>query len=88
MRAGEWQAFIPGWNVIYMLRERRKMDRADQQRQDHLVGLHVQGASDQRHVESLVAQRELYHQQGQHGRARECDEAIARLVMQRIDQLS
>lgn len=80
MKLRDAQAFIPGWNIVYMVKEQRKFNRAVAEMEAELKAIQLQGEKDRLLVASYASQRDAAKDRGDLKAASDLDEKIVRLV--------
>lgn len=87
MSLSDIQYAIPGWNIIYALRQREEMCGRDAAGRADLELARLEGSLAMELVDSYVGQREAAHAEGDPTRAREFDLGIAELANSYIQGL-
>lgn len=87
MAKGDWQLFVPGWQIIYMIREWRRMNRAEEERKLRSAKLEIETSQVMKQLKKLTACRCGAVAGGQMLQAKVYDDEIDRLVTGHIHRL-
>ena len=88
MKLRDAQAFIPGWNIFYMLKEHNRSEREWAQRQQAYQATAEQGKRDMAQVQEWARQRDALRTQGRHDQADALDRRIAGMAQSYIDRIA
>jgi len=87
MKLRDIQAFIPGWQIVYMVREYRKMMNGIEESERAMTELKIRGQEDYALAQEYVQRRMKAAEEGRLNVVRECNDkilALAESYMKRI----
>ena len=87
MKLKDLQAFIPVWQIVYMLRENRMRNQEEAQRDDQYQEALRQTVSDLASVDEWAAQRDHLKGEGKDEEAKLYDQRIAEVAESYIQRL-
>lgn len=87
MAKGDWQALIPGWNIFYMIKVRRRDLQVEAERVARAAELQAQTHRVEARVKELLGLRDQAVASGSMLQAKVYEDEISRLVKGHINQL-
>jgi hypothetical protein len=81
MKLKDVQAFIPGWNIIYMTREYLRGNREIKAQMNAMDALHERGQQDLALAKQYAAQRDIAKEAGDLNTARDFDLKISAMAL-------
>jgi hypothetical protein len=83
----DWQAFIPGWNIIYMIKEHSKFNRTIADQKIELDTLRIEGERDIKLAQTYASEREKAKASGNLELAAQYDSKIIEIVQSHINKI-